>query len=653
MVTIFAPINSAFQSYGKGIKYPDEIIPYHITGVPKKTDQLGTSYTSLSSELSGSPILWVTHITGTYHDDIYINNARVLIAKSNIQVMQNSNEQLIHKIDEVLIPTRSAKNASNRVYNPTAWEFLENYESLIMGDHRLRAFRQRVQATNKGDIFNTEGGHTFFIPVDEGFKGERAAAIDGKVIDGHVIPRQVLFTAPTRKGVPFQTLANGDNNIRVVISFTQEIRGNNRIVHYVKSHTILGDGRHTQGVVLAEIVKPNIPVKNGVIHLIQKPLMVVDNSVKELLLEQMDFICNVGVNKEPDVYYDDIPPLHENQGGILSKFVNAINRSGSIGEDFFRRLNHSGGEVTLFAPCNAAWDNDLALDALVQDPVKFREILNMHLIVDKKLYVDKIIKNRQMKIYQSATLNPRQYLYFNVMSVGNNRTVTVEGGGVNATVLQADLAATNGIIHVIDRVLGVPYSTILDKLEQDHMLNTTFQLGLRRGFNNILNDTSKKYTYFVPRDKAWTDARIRMPSTVKVLFMPEYAYYANNILEHHLVVSDTAFTMEKIKLLSNQSTTNQNFGRYVKLPTIRGGSLRLYVEERFDHYSPNENSTFYINWNGEKIPVFRPDVECTNGIIHVIDLPFLQESDVKISGASMLFITNQVLMLTVSLWLIV
>lgn len=55
-------------------------------------------------------------------------------------------------------------------------------------------------------------------------------------------------------------------------------------------------------------------------------------------------------------------------------------------------------------------------------------------------------------------------------TLGNNRTVTVEGGGVNATVIQADLAATNGIIHVIDRVLGVAYTSILDKMEHDPQL---------------------------------------------------------------------------------------------------------------------------------------------------------------------------------------
>lgn len=597
-VTIFAPINTAFQKYIKEVDDPDEIIPYHITNTPKKTDQFGTSYTSLSTEQVGSPVLWVTHITGTYHDDIFINNARILISQSNMVVNQNNNEQIIHKIDEVLVPTASHKSSPVKVYNPTAWEFLENYESLIIDPYRLRAFRQRVQATNKEDIFKTEGGHTFFIPVDEGFKGDRASQIDGKVIDGHVIPRQVLFTAPTRKDVPFQTLA--DNNVRVVISFTEEKRGSNTIVNYVKSHTILGDGKHIQGVVLAEIVKANIPVKNGVVHLIQKPLMIVDSNLKELLLE--------------------------NQLGILNKFVSSVNLSGSVGEEFFKRLEGEG-QYTLFAPCNNAFEKDFALNKLIGDPIKFKDILDLHLVHNDKLYVDKIIKMNQNKIYQAPTLNARQNLYFNVMNLAHNRSVTVEGGGVNATVLQADLAATNGIVHVIDRVLGVPYSTVLDKLESDPMLNLTYYLGSLRGFNKRLGDASKRYTYFVPRDKAWWTANTSMPSTIKVLFMPDYSYHATNILEHHLVVDDAPYTMERIKQLA-EGRTGYGFQREVSLRTVRGGSLNIYVEQVTDN-------SYQIRWKGETIRVFRHDVECTNGIIHVIDYPFLQESDVRISGSSM------------------
>lgn len=52
---------------------------------------------------------------------------------------------------------------------------------------------------------------------------------------------------------------------------------------YVKSNTVVGDSKHSTGVVLAEIVQANIPVKNGVVHLIHRPLMVVDTTVKQFL----------------------------------------------------------------------------------------------------------------------------------------------------------------------------------------------------------------------------------------------------------------------------------------------------------------------------------------------------------------------------------
>lgn len=57
-----------------------------------------------------------------------------------------------------------------------------------------------------------------------------------------------------------------------------------------------------------------------------------------------------------------------------------------------------------------------------------------------------------------------------MVTEGNNRTLMVEAGGVKATVIQEDIAATNGVIHIIDRVLGVPYTTILERLRTDPVL---------------------------------------------------------------------------------------------------------------------------------------------------------------------------------------
>lgn len=75
-----------------------------------------------------------------------------------------------------------------------------------------------------------------------------------------------------------------------------------------------------------------------------------------------------------------------------------------------------------------------------------------------------------LQLFQVQTAVERKNLYFNVINHGNNQTLTVEGGGVNATVIQPNIAATNGIVHIINRVLGVPYSNVLEKLQTDPML---------------------------------------------------------------------------------------------------------------------------------------------------------------------------------------
>ncbi|KMQ94714.1 fasciclin-1 isoform x2, partial [Lasius niger] len=184
---------------------------------------------------------------------------------------------VLHIINEVLEPVRS-NSAESPIYNPNAFQFLNQSENLNLGDHRVRTFRQRIVIEKKEPIFKAEGRFTFFIPVDEGFKPEpRPQKIDKQVIDGHVLPNEVLFTSPTPDNLEYKTLVFSDN-LRVTVSF---LKAHNKV--YVQSNTLMGDSNHPSGVVLAEIVKANIPVRNGVVHLIQRPLMVVDTTVKDFL----------------------------------------------------------------------------------------------------------------------------------------------------------------------------------------------------------------------------------------------------------------------------------------------------------------------------------------------------------------------------------
>lgn len=61
----------------------------------KTVDQLGTTSTSFPSELDGHPPIWITIKKGTYHDDIYINNARLITRESNFQAKNKAGKEQV------------------------------------------------------------------------------------------------------------------------------------------------------------------------------------------------------------------------------------------------------------------------------------------------------------------------------------------------------------------------------------------------------------------------------------------------------------------------------------------------------------------------------------------------------------------------------
>ena len=105
------------------------------------------------------------------------------------------------------------------------------------------------------------------------------------------------------------------------------------------------------------------------------------------------------------------------------------------------------GPFTVFAPTDAAFAKLPAgtLDALLKDPVKLAAILRYHVLSGKVMAAD-VIKAKSVK---PATLN------------GASLDIRVQDGNVlvnGATVTSADVAASNGVIHVIDTVVLPPAS---------------------------------------------------------------------------------------------------------------------------------------------------------------------------------------------------
>ncbi len=70
----------------------------------------------------------------------------------------------------------------------------------------------------------------------------------------------------------------------------------------------------------------------------------------------------------------------------------------------------------------------------------------------------------------------RLWLYFG-SGPDDNDTLVVDGLGTAAQVEEPDVGATNGVLHVIDRVLGFPAQTVGEKVAMDPMMRAAHSLG--------------------------------------------------------------------------------------------------------------------------------------------------------------------------------
>lgn len=194
------------------------------------------------------------------------------------------------------------------------------------------------------------------------------------------------------------------------------------------------------------------------------------------------------------------------------------------------------GELTLLAPSNEAFRRlgEKNLNDLLADPQKLNEILQLH-VVRRRLSSDEILQNPRLTV-ESA--DRRRRLYFSGYGPEENVSVSVEGGGVNATIIQPDIGALNGIVHIIDRVLGIPTETVMEKLASSSVMSKTYALAVQDDFLSRMkayrdpynSHMKQKYTLLVPSDDAWEDVRRHMASAYKKLFMGEYSYNVRKFL---------------------------------------------------------------------------------------------------------------------------
>jgi uncharacterized surface protein with fasciclin (FAS1) repeats len=238
------------------------------------------------------------------------------------------------------------------------------------------------------------------------------------------------------------------------------------------------------------------------------------------------------------------------------------------------------GPFTVFAPTDDAFAKIPAdkLDALLKDKAALGAILKAHVVSGKVMAAD------VTKMTSATTLN-------------GSFPIKASADGVmigNAKVVQTDIECTNGVIHVIDTVItpedktaATPPPAKLDLLgtaEKAGNFKTLAKLVVDAGLADTLKGPGP-FTIFAPTDEAF--AKIDK-KTLDALAADKTKLAA--VLKYH-VVAGRVLAADVVKL-KTAKTVN---GKEVKITADKNGVLI------------------------DKAKVVTPDIEASNGVIHVID----------------------------------
>jgi len=260
----------------------------------------------------------------------------------------------------------------------------------------------------------------------------------------------------------------------------------------------------------------------------------------------------------------------------------------------------SGGEYTVLAPTNQAFDNFLtennfsSLDAV---PTDLLSTILLNHVISGTVNAYNLSTAGAGYTTTNATNADGDFLslYFNTAS-------GIEFNGVSS-VIDGDIAASNGIVHIVDEVIGLPtvvtfatadstFSTLVAALTRDD-LEYDYVSALS------LNTTPAPYTVFAPTNEAFgsllTELEVSELSEIDTatleLTLNTHVVYGTNVREEDL-------------------------SQDMSVPT-EGDLLTISLE----------NGPQVIDMNNRAADIIATDVQANNGVIHVINKVMLPEQD--------------------------
>ncbi|XP_059930989.1 periostin, osteoblast specific factor b isoform X1 [Gadus macrocephalus] len=240
------------------------------------------------------------------------------------------------------------------------------------------------------------------------------------------------------------------------------------------------------------------------------------------------------------------------------------------------------GSYTFFAPSNDAWDAlDEEMKSALVSNVNIELYNALHYHMANKRFLTKDLKNGMLVTSMYNDLG----LYINHYS---NGVVTVNC----ARIIHGNQVATNGVVHVVDRVVSSVGNSIAEVLDVDDDLTTLTNMARDAGLMEKLGEPGQ-YTIFAPTneafDKLGSDVLERIMSDKDVL---------KALLNFHLL--NTVQCSEGIMLGTSYET-------------LEGNSIEVGCD--------GDSLTV----NGIKM-VMKKDIVATNGVIHLIDQVLMPDS---------------------------
>lgn len=261
-------------------------------------------------------------------------------------------------------------------------------------------------------------------------------------------------------------------------------------------------------------------------------------------------------------------------------------------------LADKGAQYTVFAPTNDAFGAFLAAnDIEASDLLALADLTDILLyhVIDGKLTASDVIGSAPGTV---ETLQGNDLSY----AVVDGGVVLTDATGRDVNVIDTDINAFNGVIHLIDDVL-LPFGTITDIAVATDATATLEAAVIAAELDGALADLTATYTVFAPTEDAFAAALSALDVTAEFLLDPENVGLLTDILTYHVIPNAELFAADVIAAVDAGGGT-------AVVTTLQGETIAVTV---------SDGTVQLTDAKGTTMNVIGTDINALNGVIHLID----------------------------------